>query len=382
MLRWNRGAARRRTAGGAVRVAFVTDIMTPYMLAVFDELAGRCELTVLFGSRTGSRAMEWSLGRPRFDHRVVGGWTIGGDLDAADVYPNPALLAELWRARPDVTISGGFSFPSLYAAGYRRATGTRVLIHSDGTRRSEVELSTVQRATRALLARAADGAIGNSKLAAARFGELGFAQVFEAPHSTNIAPFLQVADRREHSPAGELRVAVAGRLIPRKGVDLLLRAVAAARAQGTAVHVTVAGSGEEEGGLRALAAELGLTDVEWVGFVEQGDLPAVFARADVFAFPTRMDPFGIVLLEAAASGLALISSPHAGATGDLVAEGATGFVVEPHDTAELARALARLARDPGLRERMGRAARALAGGRTPASTAEAYLRAAESVLSS
>jgi len=371
---------RERIARGAVRVAFVTDIMTPYMLAVFDELAVRCDFTALFGSQTGSRAMEWSFTEPSFRHRVVGGWTIGREVDAADVYPNPRLLRELWSLGPDVVISGGFSFPSLYAATYRWMSGGRLLIHSDGTARSEVELGRIQRLTRIVLARVADGAVGNSKLAAERFAELGFDPVFEALHSTNIEPFLEVGRRRDHGPARELRLATAGRLIPRKGVDQLLQAVARACREGADVHLMIVGSGEEEERLRVLAAELDLMDVEWFGFVEQAELPAVLATADAFAFPTLMDPFGIVLLEAAAAGLPLISSPHAGATGDLVEEGRTGFVIEPRDTSAYARALAMLAGDPALRQRMGRAAHELASGRTPADTAESYLRAAESVL--
>ncbi|MGZ4178084.1 MAG: glycosyltransferase, partial [Solirubrobacteraceae bacterium] len=88
---------------------------------------------------------------------------------------------------------------------------------------------------------------------------------------------------------------------------------------------------------------------------------------------------GIVLLEAAAAGLPLVCSPHAGASADLVQEGETGFVVEPRDTAAFVRALTVLAGDAGLRARMGRAAHELAGRRTPADTADAYVRAATGV---
>ena len=120
--------------------------------------------------------------------------------------------------------------------------------------------------------------------------------------------------------------------------------------------LTIVGEGDDEPRLRALADELMLDDVDWRGFVEPSGLPALLARADVFAFPTLSDTFGIVLLEAAATGLPLISSPHAGATRDLVERVGTGLVVEPRDTAALARALVALARDSGLRRRMGRAA--------------------------
>jgi glycosyltransferase involved in cell wall biosynthesis len=367
---------RERIRRGALRVSFITDIMTPYMAPVFEALASRCELLILFGSRSGSRGMAWSLDAPEFRYRVVGGPTLSRTVDAADIYPSPRVVAELWRSRPDVVISGGFSFPSLYAAAYCRVKGARLLVQSDGTTRSEATISQGQRVTRAVLASLAHGAVGNSSLAAARLAELGFAPVFQAPHTTDIEQFLHVGRSRMHRPDGTIRVVTVGRLLPNKGVDLLLRAVAAAGEQGATLALTIVGAGEDEPRLRALAAALGLTDVEWSGFVAPGDLPAHLARADIFASPTLGDTFGIVLLEAAAAGLPLVASPHAGATRDLVEGASTGMVVDPRDTVALAQALVALARDVELRRRMGRSAHELAARRTPASTAEAYLAAA------
>jgi glycosyltransferase involved in cell wall biosynthesis len=364
----------------ALRIVFLTDIVTPYMVAVFEALAVRSELTVLFCSVTGTRAMPWSSTRLNFAHRVVGGRAIRRTTpDAADIYPSPRVLRALFDSHCDVIISGGFSFPSLYAAVYSLIGRRRLLIHSDGTHSSEQGIGRGQRLTRMLLSQLSDGAIGNSKPAVQRFLELGFEPVFEAPHSTDIKPFLEVARDRRYETSTELRLITAGRLIPRKGVDRLLQAVARAGGEGTKVHLTVVGAGEEETRLHALAAELGLDDVEWLGFVEQPDLPALFARANAFAFPTLDDPFGIVLLEAAAAGLALLASPHGGATGDLVVDRQTGFVVEPDDTESFAAAITELARDPCVRERMGRSIYAIAEERTPANTAEAYLRAARAV---
>ena len=370
---------RERLDQGALRVVFITDIMTPYMAPVFEALTSRCDLTVLFGSQTASRAMPWVLESPSFRYRVVGGPAIRRSIDAADIYPNPRVFAELWEARPDVVISSGFSFPSLYAAMYCRARGARVLVQSDGTSQSEVAIGWDQRLARAVLARVGHGAVGNSSLAVERLADLGFKRVFEAPHTCDLERFLEVGRARIQRADDGISVLTVGRLLPAKGVDLLMRAVADARASGAAVGLTIVGEGDDEPRLRALADELMLDDVDWRGFVEPSGLPVLLARADVFAFPTLSDTFGIVLLEAAATGLPLISSPYAGATRDLVERLGTGLVVEPRDTAALARALVALARDSGLRRRMGRAAYDVAARRTPARTAEAYLRAATSV---
>jgi glycosyltransferase involved in cell wall biosynthesis len=379
MLGRDTRAIRERLGRGALRLTFVTDIMTPYMAPVFEALARRCELLVLLGARTGSRAMAWSLAEPGFATRVIGGPAISRRVDAADIYPHPRVLAALARVSPDVVISGGFSFPSLYAAVYCRVSGSRLLVQSDGTSRSEAGIGRGQRLTRSVLARAAHGAVGNSTAAVERLAELGFTPVFEAPHSTDIHRFLEVGGARAAPTHGLLRVVTVGRLLAAKGIDLLMRSVARARADGAAVALTIVGEGNDEPRLRALAAELGLTDIRWRGFLAPAALPEALAQADVFAFPTLGDTFGIVLLEAAAAGLPLIASPLAGATSDLVVEGETGFVVDPRDTVAAARVLAQLAADPERRLQMGRAACALASRRTPEATAEAYLTAAARV---
>jgi glycosyltransferase involved in cell wall biosynthesis len=226
--------------------------------------------------------------------------------------------------------------------------------------------------------------VANSEPAARRFVELGAdpARVFRAPHSTNIAPLHAVArERFAKSPVpAPVTVLTVGRLIPRKGIDRLLRAVAGV--PDADLRVAIVGNGPEEARLRCLAGELRIAErVAFHGFVDQPDLPARYAAADIFALPTLDDPFGMVLLEAAATGLPLVASPFAGASDDLVEEGRSGFVADPDETAAWATALRRLAGDPGLRRRLGERAFALTLERTPARTADGYAAAVHAVLS-
>jgi glycosyltransferase involved in cell wall biosynthesis len=365
-----------------LRLTFLTDIPTPYMVAVLGALSESCDLTALFCARSGTRAMPWELSEIPFRHRVLGGLTVRrASPDATDFHLSPRIAAALVRSRPQAIVSGGFSFPSLYAAAYARLARAGLVIHSDGTTGSEAGIGRGQQLTRRILCRASHAAAGNSEPAAARFVELGWApdRVFRAPHSTNVDPFHALARARRYGAHERLSVLHVGRLIPRKGVDRLIAATHAAREQGADVRLVLVGSGPEEGALRAQAERLGVP-VEWHGFVDQDGLPPYYAAADAFAFPTLEDPFGIVLLEAAAAGLPLVASLHGGATGDLMRGEEMGFVVDPDDVAAHARALVTLARDPVLRERMGRAAHELTRERTPQATAAGYLRAAEAVV--
>jgi glycosyltransferase involved in cell wall biosynthesis len=365
------------------RVTVVTDIVTPYAVAVFTELASLCRLTVIFCARAGSRGLAWEFpdGLP-FRHRVLSGATIGRrSADSADIYPDPRLLFAVADTRPDAIVSGAFSVPSLYAAIYSRITRKPLLIQSDGTHASERQIDAVQRTLRRLFARVSSGAIANSLPAAQRFVELGWSphRVYLAPHSTDVAGFHDVGKRRDYRTSGTLSVLSVSRLIPRKGIDRLIAAAATARVLGADVSLTIAGTGSDEQMLRSAAADAGVP-VNWLGFVPHSKLPQVFADADVFAYPTSEDPFGIAVLEAAAAGLPLVVSPHAGATADFVRHDVNGFVVDPDGREALADALVALAHDEGLRRRLGRAAYASTAERTPAATARGYFDAVQAVL--
>jgi glycosyltransferase involved in cell wall biosynthesis len=359
------------------RVAFVTDILTPYSVAVHEALAELVDLVAIYCARSGTRGLDWEVGRLPYRHEIVGGPKLAKrSRDDADYQPDPRILRAIIRARPDAVISGGYSFPTLYSALYSRRRGVPLLIHGDGTAEYESPLSALQRCARRILVPASAGAVANSEPAARRFEETGFSadSVFRAPHSTNVVPLHAVARARRFSGREQFRVLATGRLIPRKGVDRLLHAFAAASQQSQGLSLRIVGTGPEGPRLRQLARALG-APIEFAGFVDQTGLPAEYAAADAYAFPTLADPFGVVLLEAAAAGLPIVASPLGGATEELIQDEVTGLVRHPDDHDAWVEALLRLTNDPALRERLGRAAYAVTAERTPQATARGYAEA-------
>ena len=154
-------------------------------------------------------------------------------------------------------------------------------------------------------------------------------------------------------PIGRLRVGFVGRLIPHKGVDVLLRALALDER----LDADVYGAGPEAGALGDLAGELGVTDrVTFHGYVDEADLPDVFPIFDVLAVPSVpvpgwLEQFGRVVVEGQASGVPSVASA-SGALPDVV--GAAGLLVPPGDPAALAAALVRVLDEPGLWDRLRR----------------------------
>jgi phosphatidylinositol alpha-1,6-mannosyltransferase len=152
------------------------------------------------------------------------------------------------------------------------------------------------------------------------------------------------------------------RLVPRKGIDSVLEALAAVRRAVPDLVYVVAGDGPDRERLVELARRLGVDEsVRFVGAVEDAELPLWYSLGDVFVMPSRSDPpdvegFGIVYLEAAACERPVVAA-RAGGVPDAVADGVSGLLVEPGDRDGLARALAELLSDPARRANLGRRAR-------------------------
>jgi glycosyltransferase involved in cell wall biosynthesis len=175
----------------------------------------------------------------------------------------------------------------------------------------------------------------------------------------------------------DVAVLSVARLVPEKGLDTLVEAVASARDR--RLVLLLAGSGGEQERLEALAAELGvrlvvLPDVPWERVVER------YVAADVFALLSRHEPWGVVVNEAAACGLPLVVSDRVGAAFDLVEDGRNGAIVGAGDAAAAAGALRALATDPERRRAMGAASREIvrAWGYEP--SVEAFVSAVRRVV--
>jgi glycosyltransferase involved in cell wall biosynthesis len=155
----------------------------------------------------------------------------------------------------------------------------------------------------------------------------------------------------------DVAVAICARLIPGKGHDLLLDAVARARERAPRLRLLIAGDGPLRTELDRRARELPPGTVRLLGFIDE--IRELMHACDVLAFPTspRLDEgFGLAALEAMAAERAVVAT-RVGALPEVVDDGRTGLLVAPDDPAALADALIELANDPDLARDMGRRGR-------------------------
>lgn len=238
--------------------------------------------------------------------------------------------------------------------------------------------------------------IANSANTARLVGEIcPEARVVIVHPGVDVAKFARASHAADYRarwgfPDGTLVIGTLARMEPRKNHAAVLKAVARLRERGRPVAAVVGGGGEERPALERLAVELGLTEaVRFAGIVPEADKALFYQACDVFALPSvrsglMIEGFGIVFLEAAASGVPTVAGSSGGER-DAVADGSTGFVVDGGDLDAVTAAIETLVSDDGRRARMGDAARTWAAQhdwsavvrRTVAALAEAGIPVAE-----
>jgi glycogen(starch) synthase len=171
-----------------------------------------------------------------------------------------------------------------------------------------------------------------------------------------------------------------GRVVEKKGFDLLLTAYAAVEEAGRTADLVIGGQGQALDGLRHQASMLGIADrVHFVGRLSREQVAGAMAGACMFVMPSRLEPFGIVILEAWRAGTAVVATSQGGPP-EFVRDGRDGLLVDPFDTVTFAAALEGLMSDPERRERLGRAGRARVPEFGWASIAEQYRQVYQSVV--
>lgn len=203
--------------------------------------------------------------------------------------------------------------------------------------------------------------VGHQRLAALAQGRRPVHLVYHGIDLERFAAADGAQSARDGTQAGDpVRILAVGRAVPKKGLDVLLSALAMLPRELSwrLVHI---GGGDQRPALERQAATHGIGDrITWRGAEDQPAVLAAYRQADVFALPCRVtdsgDRDGVpnVLVEAQSQGLACISTT-VGGVPELIIDGETGVLVAPDDPGALAGALAQLICKPALRRRLGRA---------------------------
>ncbi len=374
----------------ASRVAFLTNFIPPYRVALYRSLAARVgQLRVLLSTPMEANR-QWDVAWADLDVVVQQAWTFAnvwkhpqGFREVQYVHFPYDTLFQLYRYRPDVIISGELGLRSLQALLYRKAQPqTRLVLWVEMSEHTERQRGRLRYVLRQLLLRHADAVVAVGTSAAryvARFGGLS-ARVFVMLGTVDMQPLLSLP--LERTPQQSYRLLYVGRLTERKGIELLFDALERFRAKcpDYPLELWLAGTGPLEQQLQQRAM-LRALPIRFLGNVPYALLPQVYGQAGILVFPTLGDVWGLVVNEAMAAGLPVLGSVYSQAVTELVDDGVHGWTFRPDHPDEFDTALAQVLSTPlELLEQMRRAVRERIRPVTPEATAAVFVEAITYVL--
>lgn len=345
-----------------MRVAVVVDNFGPYHVARLTHAARRMELLAV-EVRPKSKVYGWTP--PDLPGEVTRVTLLGADTGPRYTALTCALATKVGSWRPDaVAVPGWSGLASLAAMAWATGNGIPAVVLSDSNSLDAERYRVIENVKRRLVEHFSAGLTAGD-LSRRYLVDLGlaaeatfvgydvvdnayFARRAEAVRTAGVMPELQKGRRMHARWRGKYFLASA-RFVPAKNLERLLRAFAAYReacaTTEEAWQLVVLGDGGLRGELERRCLELGIDDaVHLPGFRQYDELPGFYGMAGAFVHPSVIEPWGLVVNEAMASGLPVLVSNRCGCAGTLVEEGTNGFTFDPSDSAALTDGLSRLAR--------------------------------------
>lgn len=365
------------------RIAFVNTHPIQYFAPLYGYLTRNCRLetTALYlsdFSLTGGRdpgfgrAVTWDVDLlDGYEAKFMGGEKasrrrIGGFFSMLA----PQLWSEIRTGAYDAVIIHGHNLAAHHVAlAACRSSGTPVFTR--GETHCKLSRSGWREVVRKPLLQAHyrgfDGflAIGSANASYYQWMGISSDRIFQVPYTVDNSRFIaagraarenRVAMRAKLGMDPDLPAIIyASKFDRRKRPDDLLAAYARLRADGIAAQLVLVGTGVLEKELRQRVETDAIPDVIFAGFVNQSELPSVYAASDVFVLPSSNEPWGLVVNEAMCAGLPIVLSDEIGCADDLVETGVNGAKFAAGDIGALAETLRPILTDDDLRARQGAA---------------------------
>lgn len=350
-----------------MKLVVLTNIMAPYRIPLFEALRSLVDDFSVLLMAKHEENRQWQLDEHSFKTDFLPGFHLLPSGAEVSIHINYGVIRRLMELKPDFVLSGGFSLANFAAFSYCKLFGASYVGWGELTLKDGAEASWVKRTLRRIMTRGSDGSIASSTAARDAFIHYG-----ARPESilTTILPFdvkglhndtmafksSEIGKALRAQYPGQTVLSI-GRLVKMKGCRELLAIYQSAFRANPNMQLLIIGDGPDRQSLQEEVRERGLINVHFMGHVQPRDLHKYLAIGDIFLFPTLGDTFGLVLSEAMAAELAVVSSIHAVATQDLVEDGKTGFVIDPSDTDSSGTILLKaLNLSPDARARIGSAA--------------------------
>ena len=350
------------------RVLILSEIISPYRIPVFNALAchEQIELHVLFLAETDSVLRQWRVYKDeiRFSYEVLPSLRLRVGKHSLPL--NWGLRSRLKKFAPEAIICGGYNYAASWESlSWARSHDADFILWSESNAHDARQNLAALESVKKYFVSQCTRFVVPGKTSFEYLHSLGAPreQITIAPNAVDNHWFAahahsvraHAADFRKRYNLPQRFILFVGRLIPEKGVFDLLEAYGRLendyRQETGLIFV---GDGASRPALECRAQEISPGEVRLPGFLHREDLAVFYALADALILPTHTDPWGLVVNEAMACGLPVITTTVAGCAADLIEDEWNGYLVPPRNPERLKVAIGRMLNNPALREQMGR----------------------------
>lgn len=330
------------------KVLCITNVPAPYTVDFYNELGKKVELTILFERTSASnREEQWfSTKENNFKAIYLNGVNVGAEMSIC------FNITKYLNATYDTVIIANYSSPTgILAMVYLKVKHIPFYIHADGgvvARESWWKFR-----LKKMLISLAEGYFSSGLLTDKYFQHYGKpgATCYRYPLTSirkhHLCPNARTCETKNNRKNKEfcsetIRVLFVGSIIPRKGVDVLVKA---AQYLSDSIVVNIIGGSPTED-LEFLMKNLGIKNVYFYPFMSSEMILGYMREADLFVFPTRYDIWGLVVNEALSQGLPVITTDKCLAGLELIQDGQNGFIIPSDDPKALAEKIEYLSNNP------------------------------------
>lgn len=305
-----------------IRIAIVTNIPSPYRVVFFNALNKLMgdKLLVLYCSGSEPNR-QWKIGNLEHNHIFLRR-SVFNRINPF-VYLNVDVIRKLRSHSPDVIVTGGFYPTMLLSILYSRLNKKKHFINTDGWYLTEKELTIFHRLLRKIVYKSTTGFFPVSVKGQDTFISHGI-----NPNKIHIIPYVIENQKFNLSEPvqKEYDVLFSGQLIERKMPVFYFNVCKALAEEKPDLKALIIGSGPLENEVTELFQKSKI-NYKYKGFVQQDQIPKIFASCKLFLFPTMSDGWGVVANETCASGVPTIIAENAGAAGDLIIHNYNGYIL-------------------------------------------------------
>ena len=336
-----------------MKVLWLTNIPSPYRVDFFNELGKDCDLTVLFERGASSeRDASWENFQVKNFQAI---FLKGKNIGAAEAFC-PSVRKYLVKGKYDYIVVTNFSsLTGIWAICYMKRKGIPYIIEGDGAfagsgkgikekvkkyliSNAELYFSTADEHDKYYLM------YGASKEKIVRYPFSSVSEKYILEKALSNAE--KLALRQELGIIEKKVILAVGQFIPRKGYDLLIQAMGDSSLRECGCYI-IGGKAPQE--YLDLQQEYGAENIHFIEFKKKDELKRYYQAADIFVHPTREDIWGLVINEAMAQGLPIISTNRCIAALELIENGKNGYIVPVGDIETLASKIEELLENESLR---------------------------------